>query len=358
MKEVPLETRVEPTQVAFRMLASPINPADINQIEGVYPVMPPLPAVAGNEGVAEVTQVGSKVTSVRVGDWFIPAQAGFGTLLSFFLFQLASFPQGNPSHCHPLLGGELFKGTWRTEGVWEETMVQRIQRDVPLEFAATLSVNPCTAYRMLQDFVTLREGDAVIQNGANGGVGRAVIQLAARRKFRTINIVRKRDNFKELESDLLGLGATLVITDEDLVKVPATLENIRRVLGASIGGKGERDLPALALNCVGGDNATNMLRYLRPGGVMVTYGGMSRRPVVIPTGSLIFKDHSFRGFWMTRWSQENSREKREEMLVDLCNLAKAGLFQVDAVRVPLSDFRAAMSESLKSYKSGKQLLVM
>ena len=105
MKEVPLETGVEPTQVAFRMLASPINPADINQIEGVYPVMPPLPAVAGNEGVAEVTQVGSKVTSVRVGDWFIPAQAGFGTLLSFFLFQLASFPEENPSHCHPLLGG-------------------------------------------------------------------------------------------------------------------------------------------------------------------------------------------------------------------------------------------------------------
>ena len=33
-----------------RFLMSPINPADINQIEGTYKKLPPLPAVAGNEG--------------------------------------------------------------------------------------------------------------------------------------------------------------------------------------------------------------------------------------------------------------------------------------------------------------------
>lgn len=65
--------------VHFRMLASPINPADINQIQGVYPIKPPVPAVGGNEGVAEVLHVGSNVTSVKPGDWIIPSQAGFGT---------------------------------------------------------------------------------------------------------------------------------------------------------------------------------------------------------------------------------------------------------------------------------------
>lgn len=35
-------------------------------------------------------------------------------------------------------------------------------------------------------------GDTVIQNGANSGVGQAVIQLAASRNINTINIIRSR----------------------------------------------------------------------------------------------------------------------------------------------------------------------
>lgn len=38
-------------------------------------------------------------------------------------------------------------------------------------------VNPPTAYRMLADFVDLKPGDLVVQNGASSNVGRAVIQV-------------------------------------------------------------------------------------------------------------------------------------------------------------------------------------
>ena len=38
--------------------------------------------------------------------------------------------------------------------------------------------SPVTAVRMLKEFVELREGDVVVQNGANSAVGRAVIQSA------------------------------------------------------------------------------------------------------------------------------------------------------------------------------------
>lgn len=48
------------------------------------------------------------------------------------------------------------------------------------------------AYRMLLDFVTLTPGDVVIQNGANSGVGEAVIQLSKLWGFKTFNIVRDR----------------------------------------------------------------------------------------------------------------------------------------------------------------------
>jgi mitochondrial enoyl-[acyl-carrier protein] reductase / trans-2-enoyl-CoA reductase len=58
--------------------------------------------------------------------------------------------------------------------------------------AATISVNPFTADRMLLDFVKLKEGDWVVQNGANSGVGQNVIQLARIRGFKTVNVIRDR----------------------------------------------------------------------------------------------------------------------------------------------------------------------
>ncbi|XP_074790777.1 enoyl-[acyl-carrier-protein] reductase, mitochondrial isoform X3 [Natator depressus] len=64
--------------VHVKMLAAPINPADINMIQGTYALLPDLPAVGGNEGVGQVVEVGSHVTSVKPGDWVIPADAELG----------------------------------------------------------------------------------------------------------------------------------------------------------------------------------------------------------------------------------------------------------------------------------------
>jgi len=50
---------------------------------------------------------------------------------------------------------------------------------------------------------------------------------------------------------------------------------------------------------------------------MVTYGGMSRKPVTIPTGKLIFDDVILRGFWLSRWTDKASREARQFMIDDL-----------------------------------------
>ncbi len=61
------------------MIAAPINPADINMIQGVYPIGPQLPAVGGNEGVGEVLATGSEVKDLAVKDWVLPAKPGFGT---------------------------------------------------------------------------------------------------------------------------------------------------------------------------------------------------------------------------------------------------------------------------------------
>lgn len=49
-------------------------------------------------------------------------------------------------------------GTWRTEAVFGEEELITVPSDIPLQSAATLGVNPCTAYRMLVDFERLRPG--------------------------------------------------------------------------------------------------------------------------------------------------------------------------------------------------------
>lgn len=82
--------------------------------------------------------------------------------------------------------------------------------------AATFSVNPGTAYRMLKDYVPLKPGDTVIQNGANSAVGQNVIQMCKAWEINSVNIVRKRDNIQDLKDFLKGLGATHVLTEEEL----------------------------------------------------------------------------------------------------------------------------------------------
>ena len=178
------ETVSDDNQVLVRMLAAPVHPADINTIQGTYPLKPPLPAVGGGEGVGRVENVGQKVRELKPGDWV--------------------FPGGN------------MKGTWTTHFSDTESNLVKVRNDIPLLSAATLRTNPGTAYRMLKDFADLKPGDLVVQNGSNSAVGQAVIEIAKSFNLVTVNIVRNRDNIDELKQSLKDLGADHVWTEEEL----------------------------------------------------------------------------------------------------------------------------------------------
>lgn len=81
-------------------------------------------------------------------------------------------------------------GTWRSLVKADASSVVKVPNDIPVPYAATLSVNPATAYRLLSDFEKLAPGDVIIQNGANSMVGLAVIQMARDRGIKTINVIR------------------------------------------------------------------------------------------------------------------------------------------------------------------------
>jgi NADPH-dependent curcumin reductase CurA len=73
-----------------------------------------------------------------------------------------------------------------------ENSVDRVPNDIPVEYAATLCVNPATAYLLLNQFVKLKAGDVIVQNAANSVCGQVVIQLAKMAGIKTVNIIRDR----------------------------------------------------------------------------------------------------------------------------------------------------------------------
>jgi len=296
------------TSARVRMLASPINPADLNVLEGKYPIRPELPGVPGVEGVGVVEEVGTEVRKLRVGD-------------------------------HVLLPHGL--GAWREAAVVADAdaTLMIVPPEVAVEQAAMLRINPATALRMLRDFASLSAGDFVIQNAANSAVGRLVIQIAKANGWRTINLVRR----PELIDELRALGGDAVLLDNDEVKDQ---------IAAATGSAPVR----LALNAVGGDSALRVANPLASGGTHVTYGAMSRQPLRIPNGLLIFKDLRWRGFWITQWYRKALPSAEAEMFEELLALAKRGLLHSPVERIyPLSEAVAAVQHAAQSQRAGKIL---
>ncbi|AEE78071.1 Enoyl-[acyl-carrier-protein] reductase [Arabidopsis thaliana] len=299
---------VKENDVCVKMIAAPINPSDINRIEGVYPVRPPVPAVGGYEGVGEVYAVGSNVNGFSPGDWVIPSP---------------------PS-----------SGTWQTYVVKEESVWHKIDKECPMEYAATITVNPLTALRMLEDFVNLNSGDSVVQNGATSIVGQCVIQLARLRGISTINLIRDRAGSDEAREQLKALGADEVFSESQL-----NVKNVKSLLG-------NLPEPALGFNCVGGNAASLVLKYLREGGTMVTYGGMSKKPITVSTTSFIFKDLALRGFWLQSWLSMGKVKECREMIDYLLGLARDGKLKYETELVPFEEFPVALDKALG--KLGRQ----
>ncbi|EEF32141.1 enoyl-[acyl-carrier-protein] reductase, mitochondrial [Ricinus communis] len=304
---------VKDKDVCVKMLAAPINPSDINRIEGVYPVRPPVPAVGGYEGVGEVHSVGSAVKDFSPGDWVIPSPPTFGT--------------------------------WQTYIVQDQSVWHKINKDSPMKYAATITVNPLTALRMLEDFTTLNSGDSVVQNGATSIVGQCIIQIAKFHGIHSINILRDRPGSDEAKEFLKELGADEVFTEGQLA-----VKNVKGLLT-------NLPEPALGFNCVGGNSASLVLKFLRQGGTMVTYGGMSKKPVTVSTSSFIFKDLSLRGFWLQKWMTSDKAKECRNMIDYLLCLAQEGKLKYEMELVPFDDFHVALDKALgKLGSQPKQVL--
>lgn len=294
-----------PGHVVVNISAAPINPADLNIIEGKYGELPELPAVIGNEGAGHISAVGEAVEGLSVGDLVVI----------------------------------LRRGTWAGSVTVPATDVVKLPADTDPIQASMLAVNPPTALLMLEQFVDLQPGDWVVQNAANSAVGRCVIQIARARGIRTLNVVRRPG----LKAELTSLGADVVVTEE---------VDLRKEMKALCGEKA-----ALALNAVGGPSALNLANALHPAGCHVTYGAMGRQPVKIPNGLLIFSGIRFCGFWLTRWKSKADASGVSRVFGELSSLVRAGQLRIAVDSVfPPEQFLAAIQKATTSGRNGKVLL--
>eukprot|EP00842_Homolaphlyctis_polyrhiza_P001851 jgi/Hompol1/2667/HPOL_005956-RA len=205
---------------------------------------------------------------------------------------------------------------------------------------------------MIKDFAKLEKGDVIIQNSANSGVGQAVIQLARAWGYKTVNVIRSRPDLEQLTQQLKALGADMVVTEEQL-RLPETAKQIA-LLGPP---------PKLGLNGVGGKSATNLARLLGDNAHLVTYGGMSKEPVTLPTSLFIFKNIKCSGFWMNKWNLTHSLAARQEIFADLFELIRERKLNEpihEAFSLSERDDKeliAAVSESLGGFLKGKPVFV-
>ncbi len=303
-----IESQQWPTPAAgealVQMRAAPINPADLNAIEGKYPVRTQLPATPGFEGAGVVVDAGANASTIPVGT-------------------LVILP-------HNL-------GTWREAVAVKVSELVAVPPEIDPVHAAMLKINPMTAWRLLHDYVDLKKGDWVIQNAANSAAGRAVIQIARELGYKTVNMVRREELIDELRAE----GGNVVLIDGEHLR-----EEVKNATaGAQI---------RLGLNAVGGESALRLANCLAPGSTMVTFGAMSLQPLKIPNGLLIFKDLRFRGIWINKWYDNATMQERMDAFRPLFEMAKRGLLKTKVEKAyRLAEAKAAVARAAQGKRSGK-----
>lgn len=296
-----------PGQVRLRIALSPIHNHDLWTIRGTYGFKPALPAASGTEALGIVDALGEGVEHLAVGQ------------------RVAS-------------GG--------TFGVWAEYALTNAAGLIPVpealadEQAAQLISMPFSAISLLQ-FLDVAEGDWIVQNAANGAVGRMLAQLAAARGINVLGLVRRRDGIDELRAQ--GIEH-VVSTEEDDWRTQAT---------AITGGA-----PIIAgVDSVGGDSSGDVLSLLAENGTLVAFGAMNSPIMNISSSDVIFKQATVKGFWGSKVSQTMDAANRRALFGELIARVSEGSLTLPVAGVfDASDVADAVRASNAPGRIGKVLL--
>ncbi|MGG7308422.1 zinc-binding dehydrogenase [Curtobacterium sp. AB451] len=304
------EDRPVPTpgagEVLVRTVLSPIHNHDLWTIRGTYGFKPELPAASGTEALGVVEALGEGVTNLTVGQ--------------------------------RVAGG--------TFGVWAEYYVANAAGLVPVpdamtdEDAAQLVSMPFSAISLLHS-LDLHEGDWLIQNAANGAVGRMVAQLGKARGINVIGLVRRAAGVEELRQQ--GIDR-IVATDADDWQ-----DQVRAITGGA---------PIVAgVESVGGKAAGDIASVMGENGTLVVFGAMASPTLEIPSGKVIFGQLTVKGFWGAVVSRTMDAPLKQQLFGELISRVLDGSLTLPVSEVfPFDEARAAARASDTAGRVGKVLL--
>lgn len=309
LEELPLP-EPGPGQVRVRLTHRPINPSDLYTVRGTYGYLPTLPATPGFEGMGRIDAVGDGVRHWRIDERVIPLSTD--------------------------------DGTWREYVMVDAARLLPVLPAVSDQTAAQFVVNPVTAWVMLVEELQVEPGEWVVQTAAASTLGQLVIQLGRLRGFKTINLVRRREQVDEL----LALGADAVFSTDE----PDLIDKVKALAG--------RNGPRVALDAVGGATGALALGCLRPGGTMLLYGMLSEEMLPVHSGEMLFRGLTLRGFWLSHWFRRQPPQHTLATLMNLMQLMAEGqLTPPVEAEYDLIDFAAAVAHAEQPGRRGKILLV-
>jgi NADPH:quinone reductase-like Zn-dependent oxidoreductase len=293
-------------EVLVRTVLSPIHNHDLWTVRGTYGFKPELPAASGTEALGVVEALGEGVTNLQVGQ--------------------------------RVAGGAF--------GVWAEYYTANAAGLVPVpdamtdEAAAQLVSMPFSAISLLHS-LDLHEGDWIIQNAANGAVGRMVAQLGAARGINVIGLVRRAAGVDELREQ--GIER-IVATDADdwQDQVAAITGGAPIIAGVeSVGGKAAGDIASVL-----GENAT-----------LVVFGAMASPTLEIPSGKVIFGQLTVKGFWGSVVSKTMPAETKGQLFGELITRVLDGSLTLPVAETfAFEQVRDAVRASDTAGRVGKVLL--
>lgn len=296
-------------EVLVRMLASPINPSDLMYVAGKYGLKPRLPATPGFEGVGIVEAHGGGVLG-----WLRKGK------------RVAVISDRT--------------GTWGEYTITKARQVIPVPDDLADEQAATFFVNPATAIIMVRQVLQVERGEWLLQSAAGGELGKMVIRLGRKDGFRTINVVRRREQVDELKK----LGADEVIVESD-GPLP---EQVARVAPGGV---------RHAIDPVGGSTGSAVIASLTPGGRCLLYGSLTDEPVSIHPRLAIGNGLRVEGFWLGAWARQSGVLTMLKLFRQVRALMREGVLQSTfAATYPLEDVRKAVEHAAAPGKGGKVLL--
>lgn len=294
-------------EVRIKMIMSPIHNHDVWTVRGSYGYKPTLPAIGGSEAVGIVDAVGEGVDANKLGQRV--AVAGVhGSWAEYFIAPAASIIALN-------------------DAIDDQT-------------AAQLIGMPISAL-MLLDFVNVQAGQWLIQNTANGAVGKTVAMIAQARGLQVINLVRRTDAIAEMQA--LGIQHVVATDQSDWKQQVKALH---------------ADQPLIAgVDSIGGSASGEMLNLLSENGLLVSFGSMTGETMQISSGDLIFKQATVKGFWASVVNKEMSVERKKALFVELITLAtqKKLILPVEGV-FSFDQINTAALKATQGARQGKVLL--